>query len=138
MMEPYQYIISHHPHHDDPDRRATVLHQGILMASSQRDAFVKMLNVVTADEALEADLIEFRAKPFVEDDSCPTKKKMGNTYSSKYYMNDNIYEFRNSTISLEDFFKGHFMNYMNEMPLPELPRMMGMLDVLGFINDDKL
>lgn len=138
MMEPYQYIITHHPHADDPNRSAKVLHQGVLMASSQKEAFVKMLRVVTADEALEADLIEFRAKPFIENDSCPTKKDMRNTYSSKYYMNDNIYEFRNTTMSLEDFLKGSFMNYMNSEPLPEMPRTMNMLDVLGFINDDKL
>lgn len=138
MMEPYQYIITHHPESDDPNRSAKVLHQGVLLASSQKEAFVKMLNVVTADEALEADLIEFRAKPFIDDDSCPTKKNMRNTYSSRYYMNDNIYELRNTTMSLEDFFKGSFMNYLNSEPLPDLPRVMAMLDVLGLINDDKL
>ncbi len=138
MMEPYQYVISHHPHHDDPNRTATILHQGLVMADCQKTAFVKMLDIVTADEALEADLIEFRAKPFVDDYSCPTKKNMGNTVSYKFYSTDDFYEFRNSTVSLEDLIKGSFMNYMNNQLEPELPTIMNMIDVLGLINDDKL
>lgn len=137
-MEPYQYIISHHPPADDSNRTATVLHQGVLMADSQIGAFKKMVDIVTTDEALEADLIEFRAKPFVDESSCPTKKDMGNTYSYRYYMNDNIYEIRNSTISMEDLLKGSFMNYLNEEPKPDLPKVMSMVDVLGLLNDDKL
>jgi hypothetical protein len=138
-MEPYQYIISHHPHHDDPNRTAKVLHQGVLMADSQKTAFLKMLDVVTADEALEADLIEFRAKPFVDDFSCPTKKDMGSTISYRFYSSDNVYEFRNTTVSLEDLMKGSFMNYLNNEEIePELPMTMSMIDVLGLKNDDKL
>ncbi len=137
-MEPYQYVISHHPHFDDPNRGPAVLHQGILMAFSQRDAFIKMLNIVTADEALEADLIEFRAKPFIDEDSCPTKKDMGSTVSYKFYSSNDYYEFKNSTVPLEEFFKKSFINYMNSEPVPEMPRVMPMLDVLGFLNDDKL
>lgn len=138
MMEPYQYVITYHPHLDDFQNSPRILHHGILMACSQRDAFTKMVKVVTPEEALEADLIEFRVKPFIDEKSCPTKKDIGGTVSYGYCMNDNVYEFRNTTVSLEDMLKGSFMNYMNNLPVPELPKVMTMIDVLGLINDDKL
>lgn len=138
MMEPYQYVITHHPQQDGINGIAAVLHQGILMADSQKNAFVKMIGIVSPNEALDAEFIEFRAKPFIDDFSCPTKKDIGNTVSYKFYSTDNFYEFKNSTISLEDLLRGSFMNYLNNDTEPELPMVMSMIDVLGLTKDDKL
>jgi hypothetical protein len=41
-------------------------------------------------------------------------------------------------VSLEDFLKGSFMNYMNPQLPKDLPMVMMMIDVLGLLNDDKL
>ncbi len=133
-MEPYQYIITYNPENADP----TIWYQGLLMADSQKGAFKKMIDIVTAEQALEADRIEFWAKCFIDEKSCPTKKDMGDSISYKYYMNENIYELRNSTVSLEDFLKGSFMNYINPQLPKDLPMVMMMIDVLGLLNDDKL
>lgn len=138
MMEPYQYSITWYPTKEQEEANGfpKILYHGMFIAKSQLDAYTKMIDIVTADEALEADQIEFMAKPFVEPTSCKTKKDIGNSFLYNFYLNDNVYELRTSTASLEDFIKGTFLNYDNGYKQPELPMAMLMIDVLGLLKDD--
>jgi membrane protein involved in colicin uptake len=138
-MEPYNYVITWYP--IDAQKKygvkPKVLLHGILVADSQLSAYTQMVQMVTADMALEADQIEFMAKPFINEKSCDTKKDINGSILYNFYLNNSMYELRTSTASLDDFIKGTFLNYTNESGQPDLPQAMLMIDVLGIINDDK-
>jgi len=138
-MEPYNYVITWYPLEAEKkhDLMPKILYQGILVADSQLSAYTQMVQMVTADMALEADQIEFMAKPFINEKSCDTKKDINGSILYNFYLNDNIYELRTSTSSLDDFIKGTLLNYTNESRQPDLPQSMMMIDILGIIKDDK-
>jgi hypothetical protein len=138
-MEPYNYVITWYPIDAEKkyDVKPKVLFHGILIADSQLSAYKQMVEMVTADMALEADQIEFMAKPFINENSCDTKKDINGSILYNFYLNNSMYELRTSTASLDDFIKGTFLNYTNEPAQPDLPQSIMMIDILGIINDDK-
>jgi len=138
-MEPYNYVITWYPIDAQKkyDVKPKVLFYGVLVADSQLSAYKQMIEMVTADMALEADQIEFMAKPFISDQSCDTKKDIGGSILYNFYLNNDVYELRTSTASLDDFIKGTFLNYTNDSKQPSLPHSMMMIDILAIINDDK-
>ena len=138
-MEPYNYVIIWYPIDAQKkyDVKPKVLFHGVLVADSQLSAYKQMVQMVTADMALEADQIEFMAKPFINENSCETKKDINGSILYNFYLNNEVYELRTSTASLDDFIKGTFLNYTNESKHPPLPQAMMMLDILAIINDDK-
>jgi hypothetical protein len=138
-MEPYNYVITWYPI-DAQEKygvKPKVLFHGILIAESQLSAYKQMVEMVTVDMALEADQIEFMAKPFINEKSCDTKKDINGSILYNFYLNNSMYELRTSTASLDDFIKGTFLNSTNEPGQPDLPQAMMMLDILAIINDDK-
>ena len=138
-MEPYSYVITWYPMKEEETYgvKPKILDHGMLIADSQLSAYKQMVEMTTADMALQAEQIEFMVKPFITEQSCPTKKDVGGSMLYNFYLNNDVYELRTSTASLEDFIKGTFLNYTNEPKTPELPQAMLMIDVLGIINDDK-
>ena len=138
-MEPYQYAITWYPNeqqngvNDSP----RILYHGMFVADSQLTAYKKMIDMVSSEQALEAEQIEFMAKPFLDDASCKTKKDISENFMYNFYMDNTYYELRSSTASLEDFIKGTFLNYNNDTRKPGLPKAIMMIDVLALINDDK-
>jgi hypothetical protein len=138
-MEPYNYVITWYPIDAEKnyDIKPKVLFHGMLVADSQLSAYKQMIEMVTADMALEAEQIEFMAKPFISEQSCETKKDIGGSILYNFYLNNDVYELRTSTASLDDFIKGTFLNQTNESKQPPLPQAMMMIDILGIINDDK-
>ena len=138
-MEPYNYVITWYPVKDNTDStpQPEILAHGVFIAKDQLSAYKQMVDMVSIDMALEAEQIEFMAKPFIESKSCNTKKEIGGNMLYNFYLNNSMYELRTSTASLEDFMKGTFLNYTNDSKEPELPQAMMMIDVLGLLNDDK-
>ena len=138
-MEPYNYAITWYPLEAEQkhDMKPKILAHGMLVADSQLSAYKQMVDMVTADMALEAEQIEFMAKPFISEQSCETKKDIGGSILYNFYLNNDVYELRTSTASLDDFIKGTFLNYTNESKQPALPQAMMMIDILAIIKDDK-
>lgn len=137
-MEPYSYVITWYPLKEEKNHgvSAKILGHGMLVADSQLSAYKQMVELVSIDMVLEAEQIEFMVKPFITEQSCPTKKDIGGSMLYNFYLNNDVYELRTSTASLEDFIKGTFLNYTNESKTPELPQAMLMIDVLGLIKDN--
>ena len=138
-MEPYNYAITWYPLEAEQkhDMKPKILSHGMLVADSQLSAYKQMIEMVTSDMALEAEQIEFMAKPFISEQSCETKKDIGGSILYNFYLNNDIYELRTSTASLDDFIKGTFLNYTNESKQPALPQVMMMIDIIAIIKDDK-
>lgn len=138
-MEPYHYSINWYPTQEQKENGEVpkVLQHGVFITDSQFSAYVKMIDMVEPDKALEAEQIEFMAKPFLDSSSCNTKKDIGDTLMYNFYVGNIHYELRSSTANLDDFMKGTFLNYVNDYKKPELPKAMMMIDVMALINDDK-
>ena len=133
-MEPYNYVITWYP--TDEQKASGILPRiishGFLIASDQRDVFTKMVDLVNADDALDAEQVEFSAKPFLTESECQTKK-MTNSYN--FYLDNTFYEIRSSTAEPSYFMTGMESNSY-EIAI-KLPKKMLMIDVLSLINDDK-
>lgn len=138
-MEPYNYVITRYPLKEEKEQgmKPIIMNHGILIADSQLSAYKEMINLITIDQTLEAEQIEFMAKPFITNESCQTKKDISRNMLYNFYLNNSTYELRTSTASLEDFMKGTFLNYTNDSREPELPQAMMMIDVIALLNDDK-
>ncbi len=134
-MEPYNYVITWYPTDEQKTNGSIprVISHGFVIASSQLDAFTKMVAMVDAADALEAEQIEFCGKPFISSLDCPTKKSIGNSYN--FYLDNTIYEVKTSTAE-PSFFMDGFINTPYEVAM-KLPKKMLMIDVLSLINDDK-
>jgi len=138
-MEPYSYVITWYPLDEEKTHglKAKILGSGVLVADSLLSAYKQMIDMVSIDMVLEAEQIEFMAKPFISSDSCETKKDIGGNMLYNFYLNNSVYELRTSTASLDDFIKGTFLNYTNESKQPALPQAMMMIDIIAIIKDDK-
>lgn len=134
-MEPYTYVITFYPTQEQYKQgiNAEIVSSGMIIASDQKDAFVKMLEKVSSEHDPES--IEFMAKPFMDESSCSTKKEIGNNILYNFYLNDNVYELRSGTVSLSDFMSNTFLNNNYQYNQP-LPKVMMMIDVLALTKED--
>lgn len=131
MTQPYTYVITWYPAPEKTDDKARILHTGVLVATSQEEAFYQMVNIVKPGNTLDPEEIEFMAKPFLEDHGCTTKRNLAYDLY-KLYFNNNTWSVKNSTEGWSDH---GFQAYDYEKP--KVPKAMMMIDVLALINDNK-
>lgn len=134
-MEPYNYVITWYPTDEQKANGSIprIISHGFLTASDQLNVFTQMVTLVNATDALDAEQIEFAAKPFLSESECPTKKSIGSSYN--FYIDNTMYEIKSSTAE-PSFFMQEFIANNYEIKT-KLPKKMMMIDVLSLINDDK-
>lgn len=131
MTQPYSYVITWYPYEKNSGKEAQILYSGTILGSSQKDVFSKMVDMV--DESThDPEEIEFMAKPFLDDDSCKTRKEL-DVYIA--YIKD-LSGF-NSTAPWSDTGFQHFFpsDFPNKIKL-DIPKAMMMIDVLGLLRND--
>lgn len=131
MTQPYSYVVTWYPGSDNLNEKPRILYSGVLIALSQLDAFIQMVNIVKPGNTIDPEEIEFMAKPFLDDHGCDTKRSLAHDLY-KLYMNNNTWSVKNSTEGWNDY---GFQSYDYEKP--KTPKVLMMIDVLAMMNDNQ-
>ncbi len=131
--KPYQYVAIWHPTKSEEREGIVpkVYSNGIVVAKSMYNAYQAVAKELTPMHDNDAEQIEVYMKPFMDEESCPTKSDIGSAYS--FFAENTIVYWRSSTASLDDFIKDTFTNQENR----KLPGNMYLIDIFNLINNDK-